>query len=327
MKAVTYKHYGSPENISVSALPEPATKPGHMLIKVHATTVNRTDLAALRGHPLISRLMLGIAKPRQIVLGTDFAGEVVACEANSGTFSIGDRVFGFSDMGFGSQAEMICIPANRNISHIPEQFSFEEATACIEGAHYAFNFINKVPLKTGDSVLVNGATGAIGSAMVQMLAYLGARVTATCRKDHFGLAKKLGAEQVIDYVSEDFTQCGKSFEYVFDAVGKSSFGACKGLLAPKGTYISSELGAWSQNIYYSLVTPFLGRKKVAFPFPTNIPATINFVKKLATENKFRPVLDQTFPIDKAKEAYEYVGHGQKIGNVILGIGQRDEDMQ
>lgn len=319
MKAVIRRKYGPPETLCVEEIEKPIMKDDEVFIKVHATTVNRTDCAIVTGKPFIMRLFLGLFKPRQVVTGTDFAGQILAIGKEVNNFKIDDRVFGFSDNGIPSQAQFMSYPVKKAIAQMPKKMTYEQAVASLEGAHYAFNFINKVKIAHGQNVMVNGATGAIGSAMVQLLIYNGARVTATCDTQNVARIKSLGVTRIIDYTKEDFTEDSEKYDYVFDAVGKSTFGKCKRLLKKKGVYISSELGPWVQNPFLALITPLMGGKKVKFPLPSNIMKSIEFVKKMIAEDKFRPLIDKTYPLEEVAEAYTYVSSGKKTGNVILSM--------
>lgn len=177
---------------------------------------------------------------------------------------------------------------------IPDNIAYDEATASSEGAHYAYNFINKVKLSAGQEVLVNGATGAIGSALVQFLKYFEANVTAVCDTKNIELIRSLEADKVIDYTEEDFTEGTEQYDFIFDAVGKSSFGECKHLLKRDGIYVSSELGPKSQNPLLAIVTPILGGKKVIFPFPANIKRSLESIKDLMEREKYKPVIDRKY---------------------------------
>lgn len=288
-----------------------------MLIRVYAATVNRTDCAILSGKPFIMRLVTGLFKPALSSTGTDFSGVVEAVGKEVTAFEAGNQVWGFDDSGLASHAQYITIPANKAISTLPANFTHEEAAASAEGAHYAYNFINKVRLRAGQNMLVNGASGAIGSSALQFLKYFGARVTAVCDTKNIGLIQSLGADKVIDYTKEDFTKTDEKFDFVFDTVGKSTFSRCKPLLRPGGVYISSELGPNSQNLFLALITPMLGGKKVIVPIPSNIKKSLSFVKELIGQEKFKPVIDRKYPLAEIKKAFEYVASGQKTGNVVI----------
>ncbi len=317
MQASIYEEYGNPEVLQIKEVPKPIPKENEILVKVKATTVNRTDCAMLTAKPFIMRFLTGLVKPKNPILGTDFAGAIEAVGEAVSKFKVGDKVFGFDDMGVSSQARYLTISTTKAISTIPENISFEQAAASIEGMHYAYNFINKVNFQAGQKVLINGATGAIGSAMLQLILYFGGVVTAVCNTKNIDLIKKLGAKKVIDYEKEDFTKTPEKYDYVFDAVGKSTFGQCKSLLSPKGIYISSELGPGAQNLFYSLFTPLFGGKKVVFPFPHKIPESLGLVKKMMVNQKFKPVIDRTYPLEQIADAYRYVLTGQKTGNVVI----------
>jgi NADPH:quinone reductase-like Zn-dependent oxidoreductase len=319
MKTVVREKYGLPNVLQLNHLEMPKPQHDEVLIRVHATTVNRTDCANLTGRPLLSRLMLGFPRPKMIQTGTDFAGEIVEIGRQVTTYAIGDRVWGFDDSGIGSQAEYVVVKAGSPLARIHPGFTYAQAAASSEGAHYALNFINKVNIKEGQSVFVNGATGAIGSALVQLLGYYGARITATCREDHFGIVQGLGANRVLDYMTLDYNALRKQFDFVFDAVGKSSFAQSRVLLKKTGIYISSELGNYNENPVLSIITPLFGGKKVKFPVPINIRSSLEFIQERIQENAFVPLIDRSFPLEDVVAAYEYVMSGQKIGNVILQI--------
>jgi len=319
MKASIYREYGPPNVLQLKEIEKPVPKDNEVLIRVHAATVNRTDCAMLRAKPFIMRFFTGLFKPRNPILGTDFAGKIEALGKKVASFKAGDKVFGFDDTGLRSHAEFMVLSENNVLATIPNNISYEQAAASIEGAHYAYNFINKIELKSGQRVLVNGATGAIGSAAVQLLKYFGAVITAVCNTKNIELVKSIGASQVIDYTKDDFTKSGEKYDFVFDAVGKSTFKKCKPLLKAGGIYISSELGPYVQNLFYALVTPIIGKKKVVFPFPKNCKQSVLLVKRLFEEGKFKAVIDREYPIEKIAEAFNYVEKGQKTGNVIINV--------
>ncbi len=319
MKAAVYAEYGLPHVLAVKSVNKPVPKDNEVLIKVFATTVNRTDCAILTARPFIMRFVTGLFKPKKPIPGTDFAGLIEGVGKDVTSFKVDDRVFGFDDSCLSSQAQYMTLDADKALATIPDQLSFEQAAACLEGAHYAYNITNKVTIKPGQEVLVNGATGAIGLSVLQLSKFYGARVTAVCDNRGIELVKSLGADKVIDYTREDFTMKADAFDFVFDAVGKSTYGKCKPLLKPGGIYVSTELGPWIQNLFLALLTPFLGGKKVIFPVPFDIKRSINFIKNLVIQNNFIPVLDKTYPLEKIADAYTYVLTGQKLGNVVITI--------
>ena len=317
MKAAVRTQYGPPDVLSIREIEKPTPKDNEVLIKVYAATVNRTDCAILSAEPFIMRFITGFFKPRSPETGTDFAGIIEQIGKNVSLFKVGDKVWGFNDNGLRSHAQFLTIAEDKSIITIPDNINYEEAAASAEGAHYAYNFINKVNINSGQKVLINGATGAIGSAMVQMLKYFGAYVTAVCNTKNAELIRSLGADKIIDYNKEDFTKDDEKYDFVFDAVGKSTYFKCRQLLKNSGVYISSELGPWVQNPFLALVTSLLRGRKVKFPFPTNIKGSLEFVKDLIEKNKFRPVIDRTYPLEKIREAFTYVASGQKTGNVVI----------
>jgi NADPH:quinone reductase-like Zn-dependent oxidoreductase len=319
MKAITREKYGPPELLKIQEVEKPVPMDHEVLVRVHAATINRTDCGILWAKPFLIRFFTGLLRPRSPIPGTDFAGEVTAIGKAVTAFKVGDRVWGFEDEGLASHAEYMTFAADGAIARIPDGITYEQAVASAEGAHYARNFINKVKLEKGQHIMVYGATGAIGSAAVQLLKYYGLQVTAVCATPHVEAVRALGADRVIDYLKEDFTQDLQRYQFVFDAVGKSTFGACKHLLVPRGIYISSELGPYAQNIYFALFTPLFRGKKVIFPIPTQCKVTIELMTQLLQEGRFKPLVDRRYAMEQIVEAYDYVASGKKIGNVILQI--------
>lgn len=317
MKASIRRRYGSPNQIKNENIEEPFPKDNEVLIRVCASTVNRTDCANLTAKPFIMRFVLGLFKPIKIILGTDFAGEVMSIGKNVKSFRIGDKVFGFNDTGSESQAEYITTTAE-NLFIIPEKIDYKEAAASLEGAHYAYTFIHKVNIQSGQKILINGATGGIGSALLQFVKQYDVTITATCNTNNIKLIESLGADKIYDYSKENFTEYKDKYDYIFDAVGKSTFGKCKPLLKEGGIYISSELGPYSQNLFYSITTLFLN-KKVIFPVPYSTQKTIPYIIELLKQKKFKPIIDREYSLEDINLAHEYVLRGEKIGNVIVEI--------
>ncbi len=323
MKAIVYTQYGSPDVLQLKEVEKPVPRDDEVLIKVHATTVNRTDCATIRAKPFFMRIVTGLFKPKKQIPGTEFAGEIEVVGKDVSSLKVGDKVFGFDDQGSGSHAQYMTIKEDKVVI-IPNNISYGQAAASSEGAHYAYNFINKVDLKKRQNILVNGATGAIGSAAVQLLKYFDVDVTAVCATRNIELVKSLGADKVIDYTKSDFTKDEQKYDFVFDTVGKSSFFKCKHLLKPGGVYISSDLGYMAQNIFLPLITPIIkpmiGNKKTLFPMPTNIRGSLILIKKLIEQDKFKAVIDrELFPLERIVEAYRYVEKGQKTGNVVISV--------
>jgi NADPH:quinone reductase-like Zn-dependent oxidoreductase len=317
MKAAIRRKYCSPNQIKIESIDKPVPKEDEVLIKVYATTVNRTDCANLTANPFIMRFVLGLMKPRQIILGTDFSGEIISTGKNIKSFRVGDKVYGFNDLGSESHAEYM-IKTEENLFHIPENIDLKIAAASLEGAHYAYSFIHKVTIQSGQRVLINGATGGIGSALLQFVRQYDVKITATCTTKNMELIKSLGADKIYDYTKEDFADDDEKYDFIFDAVGKSTFGKCKPLLKEKGIYISSELGPYSQNIFYSLLASIMN-KKVIFPLPYSKQKSIPFISNLLEKGKYKPVIDREYSLEDISKAYEYVIIGQKTGNVIINV--------
>ncbi len=317
MKAAIRRKFGPPASIKIESVVKPLPKDHEVLVKVHATTVNRTDCANLTAKPLIMRFVVGFLKPKKIILGTDLAGKVVSIGKNVSSLKVGDRVFGLNDMGLESQAENVAVSAE-SLYLIPENIDFKQAAASLEGAHYAYTFIHKVDIQPGQNVLINGATGGIGSALLQFTRQYDVSITATSNTKNIPLIQSLGANNVIDFTKEDFTKNKVKYDYIFDAVGKSTFGKCKSLLKDKGIYISSEPGPYSQNIFFAM-TSFSRDKKVIFPVPYDKKKTIPYIEKLLATEQFKPVIDREYSLGDIAKAYEYVMSGQKTGNVIINV--------
>jgi NADPH:quinone reductase-like Zn-dependent oxidoreductase len=320
MKAIVYTSYGPPDVLQFKEVEKPVPKDNEILVLVHAATVNRTDCATTRAKPFFMRLVTGLVRPKKNVPGTEFSGVIEAVGNSVSSLKVGDNVFGFDDDGSGSQAQYLAIHEDNAIT-MPEGLSYMQAAASSEGAHYAYNFINKVNLEKGHDVLVNGATGAIGSAAVQLLKDFDVNITAVCDTKNLELVKSLGADRVIDYTKEVFTKDKQKYNFVFDTVGKSSFFKCRKLLKPGGVYISSDLGFMAQNLYLPLITPLikplLGNRKTIFPMPVDIQGTLSLVKTLIEQGKFKAVIDREYPLEQIVEAYKYVETGQKTGNVVI----------
>ena len=317
MKAAIYNKYGPPEVVSIVDAEKPIPKSNEVLVKVYAATVNRTDCGFRSAEYFISRLFSGLFKPKFGILGNEFAGIIEEVGKDVTLFKTGDRVFGYNDIKFGAHAEYMTIAESDAITTIPDSVTFEQAAPITEGAHYALCDIRAAKVKNGDDGMVYGASGGIGSAAVQLLKCFGAKVTAVCNTENVVVVKSLGADRVLDYKTEDFTKTDQKFDFIFDAVGKSSFRQCKPLLKMKGIYISTELGKNSENIFLALFTPLIGSKKVLFPLPTIKKEDVIFLKNLVESGKYKPLVDRSYPLDKIVDAYRYVETGQKTGNVVI----------
>ncbi len=319
MKAIIFTQYGSPEVLQLKEVEKPTPKDNEVLIKIHAATVNRTDSGFRKGVPYVVRLFSGLTKPKKKILGSELAGEIEAIGKEVKTFKPGDKVFGLSTWHFGTHAEYICLPEKASITTMPINMTYEEAAAVCDGLMLAINYTRKIDFATKPKVLVNGASGSIGSAAVQLAKHYGAEVTAVCNTKNLELLKSLGASEVIDYTKDDFTKNGKLYDVVLDAVGKSSFFKCKKILKPRGIYFSTELGYLAQNVFLPPLTSLFSRKKVKFPIPTDSKEDIILFKELIESGKYKAVIDRKYPLEQIIEATKYVETEQKTGNVVITI--------
>jgi NADPH:quinone reductase-like Zn-dependent oxidoreductase len=325
MKAFIHTKYRAIDALKLTEINKPTPKKNEVLIKVYATSVNRTDCAMLNASPFTWRFFMGVFKPKNCVLGTEFAGEIEAVGSEVGSFKVGNKVFGLHDQGLRAHAEYIVLAINKAFTTIPADTSFAQAAVSTESAHYALNFINKVNISEGEKIMINGATGGIGSSVLQFVKNMGAIVTAVCNTKNLDLMKSMGADKIIDYTKDDFTKDSEKYDYIFDTVGKSSFSKCKPLLNPGGVYISSELGPWMQNVFYALFTPLSSKlpwkkgEKVVFPIPSDIKGSLVIIKSLMEQGKFKAVIDREYLFEQIPEAFKYVDQGLKTGNVPIII--------
>ncbi|MEE9297582.1 MAG: NAD(P)-dependent alcohol dehydrogenase [Acidimicrobiia bacterium] len=319
MKAVVRTRYGPPEVVRLEEVDKPTAGDDELLIRVRATTVNRTDCGYRGGTPFLIRFFSGLRRPKVAILGTEFAGEVEAVGKDVTSYRLGDRLCGYCEGTFGAHAEYMTIQAERLIVSIPSDSTFEEAAPSTEGSHYALGMLRSAKVRNGHDVLIYGATGAIGSAAVQIAKSLGANVTAVCGTEHVALVEGLGADRVIDYQTTDFTKDKQSYELVLDAVGKSSFRRCRRLLKRRGIYISSDVGLFWHGPILALITPLFRGRKLMFVVPRRDPEGIRYLKGLIESGEFKPVVDRRYPLDQIVEAYHYVETGQKIGNVVITV--------
>ena len=319
MKAAVYKKYGPPEVVKLVEVEKPSPRYDEVLVKVYATTVNRTDCGFRSAQYFFSRFFSGLFKPKFGILGNEFAGVIDAVGKDVSLFNVGDKVFGYNDTKFGAHAEFMTIAETDAITTIPNDVTFEQAAPITEGAHYALCDIRAAKIISGHNVMIYGASGAIGSAAVQLVKHFGAKVTAVCNTQNIEVVKSLGADQVIDYITQDFTKIDQKFDFIFDAVGKSSFGQCKPLLKKRGIYISTEPGKNSENIFLALLTPLRNGKKVLFPLPTIRKEDVIFLKKLVELGKYKPLVDRSYHLYNIVDAYKYVETRQKVGNVVITL--------
>jgi NADPH:quinone reductase-like Zn-dependent oxidoreductase len=324
VRAVVYDHYGPPDVLRVAEVERPVPKDDEVLVKIHAATVNRSDAHTREANrsngPVvmtISRMVSGWSAPRQRILGTELAGAVVAVGASVRKFAVGDEVFANTGFRFGAHAEYAAVPESGRIALKPANMSFEEAAAVTDGALNCLWCFRSAALHKDESILIYGASGSIGTAGVQIAKSFGAKVTAACNTKNVELVRSLGAEDVIDYLKDDFTKNGKTYDLIFDAVGKHSFGRSQGSLKPGGRYIATD---HLSNIFLAAWTERFGDKKVIFAIPPRYTQEdLLFMKQLIEAGKYRAVIDRRYPLEQVVEATKYVETQQKVGNVVLTI--------
>ncbi len=324
MRAVVYDRYGPPDVLRLEDVERPVPKEDEVLVRVHATTVNRLDTATREANrrsglaiSLMGRLVLGLRRPRHRILGTEFAGEVEAVGAAVSEFAVGDRVFGNSGLRFGAHAEYIAMPVSARMARMPAGMSFEEAAPITDGALNALTCLKQADLRKGRTILIYGASGAIGTAGVQLARAFGADITAVCNTKNLEVVRSLGADRVIDYTQEDFTKNGQTYDVILDAVGKLSFRRCRRSLQPNGIYLPTDGFA---NLMWALVTSRSQGKKVRFQIPPRqTKEDVLFLKELIETGRYRPVIDRRYRLEDVIEAARYVETEQKTGNVVLTV--------
>jgi NADPH:quinone reductase-like Zn-dependent oxidoreductase len=323
MRAVVYDRYGPPEVLRLEEVERPAPMEDEVLVRIHATTVNRADCATREANrrnglaaSLLSRLVYGIRRPKARILGSEFAGEVEAVGATVSELAVGDRVFGASGLRLGAHAEFIRRPEGSALARMPAGVTFEQAAAACDGAINALTSLRRVGLRAGQRILVYGASGSIGTAAVQLSRDFGADVTAVCATKNVELVRSLGADRVIDDTREDFTKNGETYDLIFDAVGKHSFRRCRRSLSPRGTYIATD---GLLNAVLALVSSRAGGRRVAFPIPRQTKENLRFIAGLIESGRYHAVIDRRYPLEQVVEATRYVETEQKTGNVILAV--------
>ena len=320
MKAATIARYGSPGVIEVRDVPTPVPGPNEVLVRVHAATVNRTDCGELL-HPALIRLLAGAGRSRRNILGLDFAGTVEAVGAAAGRFKPGDRVFGMCpSRKDGAQAEYFCMPESGAIAHMPSNLRFDQAVVC-EGAFYANPIIEHFALKPGHRILIYGASGAIGTAALQLAKDRGAEVTAVVAGRHLGLVRSLGADQAVNYTTATFDKLGRSFDFVLDAVGKLGVRRWRRWLEPGGVFAATDRGPWSQNLLFVLWSKVTGNGRVVIPLAKrgSGQAFVNELRDKIEAGRFVPVIDRRYPLAAITDAYRYVQTGEKAGVVVIDV--------
>jgi NADPH:quinone reductase-like Zn-dependent oxidoreductase len=318
VRAVVFDRYGPPEVQRLEDVERPVPKDDEVLVKIHATTVTRTDCGVRAGRPFLVRFFFGLRRPKQRILGTEFAGEVVAAGSAVREFAVGDAVFG-STKAFqsGAHAEFVCVQESGPLAHKPTGITFEEAAAVTDGAVLALMCLEAAHLGKGQNIVVYGASGAIGTAGVQLAKHFGSDVTAVCSTRNVELVRSLGADRVIDYTQEDFTKNGETYDVIFDAVGKHSFSGSKGSLKRGGVYVATD---GFENLFLALWTSVIGDRKVLFPIPPHYTKkTVLLIKELIEAGEYKAVIDRRYPLEDIVEATRYVETEQKTGSVVLTL--------
>jgi NADPH:quinone reductase-like Zn-dependent oxidoreductase len=311
VRAVTYDRYGPPEVLRLADVERPMPKDDEVLVRVHATTATRSDCGRRSAEYFVSRFFTGIFRPKQGTVGIEFAGEVGSIGEGVSEFAVGDRVFGICS---GANAEYVCVREADVIARIPHGMTFEEAAGVADGALSAMWCLRQAAVENGTRVVVYGASGSIGVGAVQMGKHLGAHVTAVCNTKNVDLVRSLGANEVIDYLREDFTKNGETYDVVFDAAGKASFLRCRRSLKPDGIYITTDPGFMWHDAAIALLSKRARLGIVRYTKPDIVTLT-----ELIEARKYRPVIDRTYPLEDVVDAHRYVETHQKTGNVVLTV--------
>jgi len=335
MKAVVFTEYGPPDVLKLTEVEKPVPKDNELLIRVYATPVNYGDTSARNfanisarefNMPLLfwlpARFAFGFRKPKNPVLGSELAGEVEATGKDVKKFKKGDKIFAYRGMKMGANAEYLCMPEEGVVAIKPSNMTYEEASAVPYGGIMALSLLRKVDIQKGQKVLINGASGGIGSLAVQLAKYFGAEVTGVCSTPRLEYVKALGADKVIDYTEEDFTKNGETYDLIFDILGRSSFSRCKGSLTKNGRYLlaSFKMGKLIQ----MLRTSIIGSKKVKCALASEKPEDLIFLKKLVEAGNIKTIIDKHYPLKQTAEAHKYVEEGFKKGNVVITLGCNNE---
>jgi NADPH:quinone reductase-like Zn-dependent oxidoreductase len=331
MKAIVYTKYGPPDVLQLKEVEEPTPEDNELLIRNYATSVTYGDIVARNfGNIsprdfhmplpfwLIGRVQFGFSKPKTTILGSEFAGEVEAVGKDVKLFGEGDQVFGYLGQGMGADAEYLCMPEDGVLAIKPANVTYEEAAVVPFGAITALDLLRKVNIQSGQKVLINGASGSIGSAAVQLAKYYGAEVTGVCSTPRLELVKSLGADKVIDYTKEDFTQSGETYDLIFDILGKSSFSRCKSSLSQNGIYLLASFK--TRDLVDMLWTSMIGSKRVICAIAPGSTEDLISVKELIEAGKIKAAIDKSFPLEQTAEAHRYVEEGHKKGHIAITVG-------
>jgi NADPH:quinone reductase-like Zn-dependent oxidoreductase len=341
MKAIVYTEYGPPDVLQLKAVEQPAPKDNEVLVRVYATTVNYGDVLARNFKNispgefhmpflfwLLARIDFGPTRPKRSILGNELAGVIESVGKDVKRFRPGDPVFGYRGQSMGAYAEYLTMREDGMVAVKPANMTYEEAAVVAYGAIMALNLLRKVNIQPGQKVLVNGASGGIGSAAVQLAKLFGAEVTGVCGTPRLEYVRSLGADQVIDYTKEDFTQSGETYDLIIDILGKSSFTRCKRSLKPNGRllFASFKTKQLFQMLWTSMISRMPGRQtsqKVICALAPEKTEDLIFIKELIEAGKIKAVIDRCYPLEQAAEAHRYVETGQKKGNIAITVGHHD----
>lgn len=334
MKAIVYTEYGPPDVLQLKEVEKPVPKDNEILIRIYATPVSYGDITARNFRKisprkftmpfplwLPTRFFFGFRKPRKKILGSEFAGQIESVGKDVKLFRKGDQVFGYRGPSFGAYAEYLCMPEAGLVALKPTNMTYEESAAVPYGAITALGLLRKVTIQSGQNVLINGASGGIGSAAVQLAKHYGAEVTGVCSTPRLELVKSLGADKVIDYTKEDFAKSGETYDLIFDILGKSSFSRCKSSLKQNGRYLLASFKM--RQVFQMLWTSMIGSKKVICGMANARKEDLIFIKELIEAGKIKSVIDRRYPLEQTAEAHCYVEKGHKKGNVVITMEDKD----
>jgi NADPH:quinone reductase-like Zn-dependent oxidoreductase len=323
MKAIVVTRYGSPDVLQLQKVEKPVPKDHEVLIRIYASSVSSGDSRIRRADPFMVRLVYGFLRPKASILGNEFAGVVEAVGKDVSMFQPGDEVFGAAGFSLGTNAEYISLPENGAITHKPVNISFAQAAAIPFGATAALYFLrNKANIQPGQKILINGASGSLGTAAVQLAKHFGAHVTAVNSKANAQLVRSLGADEVVDYTHEDFTQNGETYDFIFDTIGKLSFSKSKASLKANGLFLAAAGGL--STFFQAFRTSLHGGKKVVAGVVQGLQADLNFLRELIEAGRMRAVIDRTYPLEQTAEAHRYVDKGHKKGNVVIHVADAEQ---
>jgi NADPH:quinone reductase-like Zn-dependent oxidoreductase len=326
MKAAVYRRYGPPDVVELQEVPKPRPKDNELLIRIHATTVTSGDwrtrsLAMPLGFGLVGRLVFGVVRPRQPILGTELAGKIESVGKDVTKFCAGDHVFAFSGAGMGCHAEYKCVPEDGAVALTPANLAYEEAAALSFGGTTALGFLRKAKVRSGERVLINGASGSVGTAAVQLAKHFGAHVTGVCGAANADLVRSLGAERVINYAEEDFTASEETYDVIVDTAGTAPFARSNASLRARGRLLLV-LGGLPDMLRIPWVAMTSSKRVIAGPAAVRAE-DLRFLAQLAEAGEFEPVIDRRYPFEQIAEAHRYVDTGRKRGNVVITLVQGD----